>query len=159
LEYILSLADAGLAEMRALIFELRPESLAREGLVVALTKQADALRARHRLEVLVELCEEPDLPIEAKQALYRIAQEGMNNIIKHARASQVTVSLAGEEAGVRLTVEDNGQGFDPGGDFPGHLGLRSMRERAEHLGGSLEVRSAAGEGTTLTVFVPQNKGD
>ncbi len=154
LDYILSLAEAGLAEMRALIFELRPESLAREGLAAALTKQADALRARHRLEVQVKLGEEPEAPLEVKEALYRITQEGMNNIVKHARAGRVTVSLTEEGGGLHLTVEDDGQGFDPSQDFVGHLGLRSMRERAERVGGSLAVRSAPGQGTTLTVFVP-----
>ncbi|HZU87231.1 MAG TPA: GAF domain-containing sensor histidine kinase, partial [Anaerolineaceae bacterium] len=157
LDYILSLAEAGLAEMRALIFELRPESLASEGLVVALTKQTDALRARHRLDVQVSLCEEPEINIDAKQALYRIAQEGMNNIIRHARATQVIVKLTLEDNRVGLVIQDNGLGFDTGGDFPGHLGLHSMRERAERLGGGFEVRSAPGEGTTLTVSLPVNR--
>jgi signal transduction histidine kinase len=145
LDYVLSLAEAGLAEMRALIFELRPESLKTEGLAAALTKQTDALRVRHRLDVQTTLCPEPDLSLDAKEALYRIAQEAMHNIGKHARASRVEVRLAEDGAGV---------GFDPTGEFPGHLGLRSMRERAERLGGTFGVDSAPGQGTRLTAWLP-----
>jgi|GEM_PF-1031893 len=154
LDYVLSLAEAGLAEMRALIFELRPESLKTEGLTAALAKQTDALRVRHRLEVQTTLCPEPDLSLDAKEALYRIAQEAMHNIGKHARASRVEVRLADDGAGVRLTILDDGVGFDPTGEFPGHLGLRSMRERAERLGGTFGVDSAPGRGARLTAWLP-----
>ncbi len=83
LDYLLSLAEAALAKMRALIFELRPESLEREGLVAALAKQGAALQARHDIVVQADLCEEPALPLTAKQELYRIAQEALHNTIKH----------------------------------------------------------------------------
>jgi signal transduction histidine kinase len=122
-----------LAEMRALIFELRPESLEEEGLVVALTKHAESLRARHQIDVQVDLCEEPDLPLETKEALYRIAQESLHNIVKHARASTVALRLCAptpQTPVLALDIRDDGVGFDPTGAFPGHLGLRSMRERA-----------------------------
>ncbi len=151
LDYVLQLAEAGLAEMRALIFELRPESLKTEGLVAALTKQTDSLRMRHRLEVRVDFCAEPALPLAAKEALYRIAQEAMHNIAKHARASQVEVTLTDAGDAVQLAIHDDGLGFDPAGEFPGHLGLRSMRERAERLGGELRLDSAPGRGTRLSV--------
>ncbi|MCB0125807.1 MAG: HAMP domain-containing protein, partial [Caldilineaceae bacterium] len=81
LSYILQLAEAGLSEMRALIFELRPESLATEGLVVALEKQTAALRARYQLDVRADLGAEPDLPLPAKEVLYRVAQEALHNIV------------------------------------------------------------------------------
>ena len=87
LNYALSLTHAGLTEMRALIFELRPESLEMEGLVVALTKQVEALRVRHGIEVELSLCDEPDVPLAVKEALYRIAQEALHNAVKHARAA------------------------------------------------------------------------
>src|SRR5215212_7481580 len=77
LDYVLSLAEAGQAEMRALIFELRPESLKTEGLIAALEKQAAALKARHRIEVDAVLCYEPEASLEAKEAVYRIAQEAL----------------------------------------------------------------------------------
>lgn len=153
LDYVQSLAEAGLAEMRALIFELRPESLKTEGLVGALTKQANALRVRHHLQVDIELGEEPDLSFEAKEALYRIAQEALHNMVKHARATRVAVRLKNTDGSVELDVEDDGRGFDPAGTFPGHLGLRSMRERIEHLDGILEIASAPGRGTKISARI------
>ena len=154
LDYVLSLAEAGLAEMRALIFELRPESLEVEGLVAALTKQAASLRARHNLEVSADFGREPELSLPAKEALYRIAQEAFNNIAKHARATRVDVRLDTDGDGVALEIGDDGLGFDPRGEFPGHLGLRSMRERAEKAGGTFAVESAPGQGTHIRVRFP-----
>ena len=154
IDYVLSLAEAGLAEMRALIFELRPESLEQEGLVAALSKQAAALRARHGISVRTVLGDEPELPLEQKEALYRIAQEALHNTVKHARASQIDLVLERANGSLMLEVRDNGQGFDPGGSFPGHLGLRSMRERAEQLGGQLSFASAPGQGTSVCARIP-----
>jgi PAS domain S-box-containing protein len=155
LDYVLSLADAGLAEMRALIFELRPESLETEGLAAALEKQAAALRARHEIEVTTSLCDEPEAPLESKEAVYRIAQEAMHNTVKHARASKVELEMACDDSGsLILEVSDDGVGFDTGGEFPGHLGLRSMRERAMRLGGTFRVESSAGGGTTIRARIP-----
>jgi signal transduction histidine kinase len=154
LEYVVSLAEAGLAEMRALIFELRPESLETEGLVAALEKQAAALRARHEIEVQAVLCEEPETSPEAKEALYRIAQEALHNTVKHARAGRVEISMNCSSGWINLEVSDDGVGFDTRGEFPGHLGLRSMSERAERLDGSLEVESAPGSGTRIRARIP-----
>jgi PAS domain S-box-containing protein len=154
LDYVLSLAEAGLAEMRALIFELRPESLETEGLVAALQKQAAALRARHEIGVETSLCEEPGASPEVKEAVYRIAQEALHNIVKHARANNVGLSLRCEPGYLTLEVSDDGVGFDAGGEFPGHLGLRSMRERAQRLGGTIEVESSSGAGTVVRARVP-----
>jgi PAS domain S-box-containing protein len=150
LDYVLSLAEAGLAEMRALIFELRPESLELEGLSIALSKQAAALAARHTIRVETFLCEEPQTSLTVKEAFYRIAQEALNNIVKHAAASEVRLTLNCTAAELLLIVEDNGQGFDPGGDFPGHLGLRSMSERIERVGGNLIVESSPGKGARVS---------
>jgi len=154
LEYVLSLAEAGLAEMRALIFELRPESLEAEGLVAALEKQAAALRARHEMVVETVLCEEPEATPEAKEAAYRIAQEALHNTVKHARATRVEIKMECAPERITIEVSDDGVGFDPEGDFPGHLGLRSMRERASRLGGTLEVESALGGGTRIRARIP-----
>ncbi|MCL4861028.1 MAG: PAS domain S-box protein [Caldilineaceae bacterium] len=153
-DYVLQLAEAGLAEMRALIFELRPESLAQEGLVAALTKQADSLRARHQIEVQTGFGPEPDVALDIKEALYRIAQEATHNIVKHAHASRVDVRLSEEDGALVLEVQDNGRGFDTGADFPGHLGLKSMRERAIRLGGSLTIDSAPGQGSLVRARMP-----
>jgi PAS domain S-box-containing protein len=154
LEYVRSLAEAGLAEMRGLIYELRPEALENEGLVATLEKQAAALRARHEIEVHTALCDEPDGPLWVKDALYRIALEALHNTIKHARAENVGLLLEQETKGIMLEVRDDGIGFDPSGSFPGHLGLESMRERAERLGGTLKVESRSRNGTRILVRVP-----
>ena len=154
LDYTLSLAHAGLTEMRALIFELRPESLEREGLVTALNKQVEALRARHRIEVDANLCDEPDVPLSVKEALYRIAQEALQNAVKHAHPDRLDVRLICSQEGIRLEVCDDGAGFDPSADHPGHLGLQSMRERALNLGGSLDIVSDYGCGTQIYVVIP-----
>jgi PAS domain S-box-containing protein len=152
--YVLSLAEAGLAELRALIFELRPESLEQEGLVAALEQQAAAARARHEVQVVTELSPEPDLPLVTKEALYRIAQEGLHNTIKHARARVVRLRLERVEDAVVLEIADDGAGFDPGRAYPGHLGLTSMRERARGIGGQVVIRSAPGQGTRVQVRAP-----
>jgi signal transduction histidine kinase len=154
LEYVLSLATAGQAEMRALIFELRPESLKKEGLVAALEKQANALKARHGIDVVATLCNEPEAPLEVKEAVYRIAQEALHNIVKHARAGNVEIKMQCTPEQITLEITDNGVGFEARGDFPGHLGLRSMRERALHLGGVLEVDSSPGKGTHVCARIP-----
>jgi signal transduction histidine kinase len=153
-DYVLSLAEAGLAEMRALIFELRPESLEVEGLVAALTKQTTGLSARYSIDIALDVVDEPDIPIESKEALYRIAQESMHNTIKHARASRIEITLSQLDADITIEVVDNGNGFDTDESFPGHLGLQSMRERAARLGGWLEIDSAPGEGTRILVGIP-----
>jgi signal transduction histidine kinase len=154
LQDVLHLADAGLAELRALIFELRPESLEREGLVGALEKQVAAVRARHGLDVRLDAGEEPDLPQPAKEALYRVAQEALQNAVKHARARTLDVVLELQDGQVRLIVADDGRGFHPDGEFPGHLGLESMRERAAAVGGTLEIHSSPGKGTRLRARIP-----
>ncbi|MDZ7705292.1 MAG: PAS domain-containing protein [Trueperaceae bacterium] len=151
LDYVTNLAQAGIAEMRALIFELRPESLEQEGLTAALRKQAEALRYRHSLGLELTLGDEPDLPLATKQTLYRIAQEALHNIVKHARARQVSIELRHSPDQTRLVIGDDGVGFDPNGDFPGHLGLVSMRERAEAIGADLQLQSSPGHGTRLSV--------
>ena len=154
IDYVLALAEAGLAEMRALIFELRPESLEIEGLVAALTKQVAVLRTRYKLNVEADLGEEPDLSMEMKHALYRIAQEALHNIVKHARASLVVLRLARQANEIILQVRDNGRGFDQAGHFPGHLGLRSMHERVSKMGGTLTIESVPGQGTCVGVRMP-----
>lgn len=155
IDYVLALAEAGLAEMRSLLLELRPEALEQEGLAAALAKQAEALRVRHQIAVQTDIGAEPAIPSEAKAMLYRVAQEALHNIAKHAHANAVTVRLAGTPGAVVLEVTDNGVGFDPNGDFPGHWGLRSMRERMDRLGGALQIDSAAGAGTRIQALLPQ----
>ncbi len=149
LDYVLSLADAGLAEMRALIFELRPDALKQEGLVAALQKQAQALRARHKIAVQTSFCEEPPLSFKTKEALYRVAQEALNNIVKHAAASEAKVYLSCDGQRLTLEIQDNGKGFEPQNSYPGHLGLQTMQERLSLVGGNLDIQSLPGQGTTI----------
>lgn len=140
--------------MRALIFELRPESLEREGLVDALRRQALAVEARHGISAEVTSGEQPKLSREVTEELYRIVQEALHNTVKHARARNAEVRLEHDNGTLVLTIRDDGAGFDTSGDFPGHLGLRSMRERAACIGGTLQVQSTPGEGTSIRVRVP-----
>jgi len=154
LGYVLELAESGLAEMRSLIFELRPESLQAEGLIAAIERNAAAARSRHNLQVAIQLCPEPDLTLAAKEAVYRIAQEALHNTVRHARAKTVSIRLDPDDGGVVLEVVDDGVGFDPDQPYPGHLGLVSMRERVAELGGELTIRSRPGDGTRVYMRIP-----
>jgi len=157
LDYVLALADAGLAEMRALIFELRPETLETEGLLGALAKQIDSVRARHGLDIRTEWGEEPEFPIEVKETVYRITQEALNNIVKHARARRVNLRIANGGNDLLLDIGDDGVGF-ASEEAPGRLGLRSMRERAERLGGTFLVESTPDQGTRIRASIPRING-
>lgn len=154
IDYLRTLAQGGMAEMRALLFELRPESLESEGLVVAIQKQTQALVARHEIPIDLTLCDEPATSLPVKEALYRITQEALNNTFKHARPTSVSVTLVCAGDAVVLEVEDIGGGFDANADYPGHLGLRTMAERAARLGGTLKIESAVGTGTCLRATIP-----
>jgi PAS domain S-box-containing protein len=148
------LAQMGLAEMRALIFELRPESLEHDGLVCTLERQAAALEARHRLPVTRQLCVEPAVPVPIKEVVYRVAQEALHNAAKHAHATHLEIRLCRGPDRLELRIADDGLGFSPDAAFPGHLGLRSMRERAAVVGGELDISSAPGVGTCIVLRVP-----
>jgi signal transduction histidine kinase len=154
LEYVLSLAGTALTEMRALIFELRPDSLEEQGLITALTRHAAAVSARQELAVSTELCAEPELPFEVKEALYRIVQEGLYNAVRHAQASHVTIRLEEGNGSIVLEVQDDGVGFDPQQEYPGHMGLQTMRERVDQFDGRLDIESAPGQGTLLRASIP-----
>ena len=155
LDYATTLAEAGMTEMRALIFELRPESLEKEGLVAALEKQAAAVQARHGIMVEATFDKEPVASLETKESLYRIAQEALHNTVKHARASNAKMKLEDAPNGITLEISDDGSGFDARDDFPGHLGLKSMQERASRQGGTLEVVSEPGQGVQILARVPR----
>ena len=154
LDYILGLAEAALADMRSLILELQPEALEREGLVGALAKRVDAIKGRYGIDVSADLPEEPPIPVDTKQAMYRIAQEALHNVVEHSRAKHASVRLRIDSDAVAMEVVDDGEGFDPSGSYPDHFGLQSMRERAESRGGGFQVESRPGEGTTVRVRVP-----
>jgi PAS domain S-box-containing protein len=154
IEFVLAQAERGLAEMRALIFELRPDVIEDEGLTAALRRQAEAIRVRYGLTVRSQLVDEPAIATEAKEALFRIAQEALHNIVKHAGAQSVEVRLDAAPESLILQVRDDGRGFDTSQSFPGHLGLRSMRERMVRLGGHLQLTSEADGGSIVRAVLP-----
>lgn len=159
LERLQETAAAALSEMRALIFQLRPPALNEQGLIGALQQHVGALGRREGLTVNLNVSGEDRFARGVEQAIYRIAQEALNNVVRHAGACYVDVNLDVEEDQIRLRIADDGRGFDPGSINPSHgrhLGLISMRERAAELGGRLEVRSQPGQGTEIMMTVPNN---
>ena len=143
-----------LAEMRTLIFELRPSSLESDGLVQAIRTHATAVQRRTGLVIVVDAEPLDRLALTAEEALYRIAQEALHNVVKHANASNATIRIWREGEQVRLSVTDDGSGFDPDSVPRGHLGLIGMRQRVDLVGGELRVESKAGRGTRIEASVP-----
>jgi signal transduction histidine kinase/ligand-binding sensor domain-containing protein len=147
-------AQQALKEMRLLVYELRPPVLEEEGLLGALHQRLGAVEKRAGVDVHLVVEQVVELPAAVKEALYRIALEALNNALKHAAATSVTVHFRADDERVELEVADNGRGFDPStiGERRG-MGLTSMRERAEKLDGSLTIHSTPGEGTWVKVEV------
>jgi PAS domain S-box-containing protein len=157
LDYCLYLAETGLTEMRSLIFELRPESLEKEGLINALSKHVSYIRARYQLSISVDFGSEPLVSLNLKETIYRIAQEALNNVVKHAKATHVGLRLVMSDEGLMLEIHDNGRGFDTTIEKAGHIGLISMRERAQRIGASLTIESDAGKGALVRLIVKAPK--
>jgi PAS domain S-box-containing protein len=146
-------ARQALAEMRGLIYELRPANLADEGLVTALRKHAAGVEGRTGLGITLSAAGNLErLPEPVEEALYRIAQEAIHNVIKHAHARSVRVAITRLGAEVRMEIRDDGDGFDAQTKSDG-LGLLGMASRAERLGGRLQVESS-GKGTTISTWLP-----
>lgn len=145
-------ARQALREMRLLVYELRPTELAQTGLIGALRQRLDAVEERGGIQTHLEIEDDPDLPGPLAQELYRIAVEALNNSLKHAFATSVSVHLSCSGDMIELQIEDNGRGFDAAAGNSG-LGLRSMHERVERLGGQFIARSIPGEGTVIIVRV------
>lgn len=150
-------AQEALREIRLLIFELRPPILEEQGLVAALRARLESVESRSGLKTAFEFDESLQrerLPLDVEMGLYRIAQEALNNIMKHAQASQVRVKLVTSGPQVTLEIMDDGRGFDPtGGVGQGRLGLHTMRERADLLGGQLNIVTRPNAGTRVSVEV------
>jgi signal transduction histidine kinase len=151
------LSRGALSEMRALLLELRPAALLDTDLADLLRQLGDAAAGRSGVSVKLTTKGEGDLPAEVHIALYRIAQEALNNVVKHARASQVDINLSrfGDESGrverVELSIGDDGGGFDPASVAADHLGISIMHERAAAIGATLKVDSEIGRGATVRV--------
>ena len=151
------LAQEALEELRGLIFELRPASLEEEGLAATLRKHVDMLRRVHGRDVELRITGAARTAPETDGEVLRIAQEALNNALRHADAERIELRLQARDGRLTLTVADDGIGFDPAA--PGlrarRLGLTSMEERARALGGTLAVVSRPGDGTTVTLEVPR----
>ena len=141
-----------LAEMRTVLVELRPAAITEMDLAELLQQLAQAATARTPvLEVEVSIEGQRSLPADAQVVFYRVAQEALSNIVKHADAQHVQMHLVRRPEGVELTVSDDGRGFDPQATAAGHLGVAIMRERVESIGGLFSITSGSGSGTRLTV--------
>jgi signal transduction histidine kinase len=151
LDYIVDQSEAALVELRSLIFGLRPESVAEEGLVAGLHRLTAAVAARHKLQVELVAETEPEIELSAKETLYRIAQESLQNVVKHASARVVRVHLVTEGDKVEMVIDDDGIGFDSDADHPGHLGLSGMKQRAAAQNLQLTVHSPSGGGVEVRV--------
>ncbi|SNS38260.1 Histidine kinase-, DNA gyrase B-, and HSP90-like ATPase [Geodermatophilus pulveris] len=152
-----ALTQGALAEMRALIFELRPEALREEGLAAAIRKQAEGVSARTEIRVEVRAPKRPiPLPGDVEEQVYRLVQEALANVAKHSGARSAVVQLRRRNSGQELLVDvtDDGVGFDASTPQPGHLGLRTMAQRMEQLGGSLVVDTGPGRGTRVSAVIP-----
>jgi len=143
------LTRAAQAEMRALLAELRPSALTDTDLGDLLYLLGNALSGRINIPVAVTVAKEVILPAEVQVAFYRVCQEALNNVAKHAKASRVDIDLKHEGTAIELRVRDDGKGFDSEQTFSGHYGLSMMRERTEAVGSSLTVTSQPGHGTEL----------
>jgi signal transduction histidine kinase len=157
LERLRDLAQEAMEELRSLVFELRPPNLESEGLAAALRKHVDVLRRVYRREISVEVTGRPRRAPELEREVFRIAQEALQNALRHADAASLEVGLEASDGRLRLTVRDDGVGFDPqaSGIRSRRLGLTSMEERAEAIGGTLAIESRVGEGTTVRLEVAQ----
>jgi signal transduction histidine kinase len=166
------MSRGALAEMRTLLLELRPAALVETGLEDLLRQLGEAVTGREGVPVTVEVDGLCELPADLHVALYRIAQEALNNVVKHAKASQVAVSLRctprvpspssregeGTAVEVELCIRDDGRGFDPDEAPSEHMGLGIMRERAEAVGAQLGIVSQTGRGTQVTMVWPGDEG-
>ena len=157
-ELLASLEDKAtgeINELRRLMTELRPPLLDEVGLVSALKNQGQSFQSASGVRCAIDTVLELELAPELETVLYRVAQESLTNVGKHANASKVSISLAAVDGHVRLLIRDDGVGFDPAAASAkaaaGHFGLTNMRERVEMVGGKLLVDSSPGQGTTIAV--------
>jgi len=150
------LVDTTFAELRTLVFELRPPALEVDGLAETVRKHLDVVGRAHGLAVRVTTRCDHRMGVEMEGAIYRIVQEAVTNVVRHAQATTVEVDLVVDETSASVEVRDDGIGFDPAARSirTRHLGLTSMRERAQTAGGTCRIESSPGAGTTVTVQVP-----
>jgi signal transduction histidine kinase len=155
-ERVQQLARDAMEELRSVVFELRPASLEAEGLGQVLRKHVDVLRRVSGKGIGLEVAAPPPLRAAAAAQVFRIAQEALQNALRHAEAERIDVRLGDGGGRLVLTVADDGIGFDAGAPSARgrRLGLTSMEERAIELGGRLAIESRPGAGTTVRLEVP-----
>ena len=154
IDYSIRLADDALSEMRALIFTLRPEILEQKGLVAALQSQVNlSVPAQDVRITLTSPHGEPDVSLQIKEALYRITSEALRNAIHHSACRRIEIRITTQPT-LRIDIIDDGRGFDPTAEFENHLGLKSMRERADACKGRFEIVSTPGHGTRVSIEIP-----
>jgi signal transduction histidine kinase len=152
------LTSSAQKEMRALIFQLGQEGAA-DGLVAVLSEHAARLGTHNGLTIEVDgPGDRLPLSPEAEAELFGIAREALANVVKHAGASTASVRVDARPEDIVLEIRDDGQGFDPDADHPGHFGLESMRGRSAQIGGRLTIESGPGQGTAVTVAAPTSHG-
>jgi signal transduction histidine kinase len=151
------LTRGALAEMRTLLLEMRPAALAESWLGDLLQHLVDATEGHARISIRLTVDGRLSLPPDVTIALYRIAQEALNNFVRHSHARRAWVALRCAAGALQLTVGDNGRGFDPSDIGSGQFGLRIMRERADAVGASLTVESPSHRGTVVTAAWPGAK--
>jgi signal transduction histidine kinase len=154
-ERLRTLAQEAVVELRSVVFQLRPAEIETEGLAAALRKHVELLQRAHRRAIGLELEGTPRLRARVDEEVFRIAQESLNNALRHSGAEHIDLRLDERPDGLRLTVKDDGAGFDPEDATlrARRLGLTSMEERARGLGSRLEIASAPGRGTTIGLEV------
>lgn len=150
-------ARQALKEMRLFLFELQPINLEREGLVTILNQRLVAVEGRADIKARLLADDNISLPFEKELALYYIAQEALNNILRHAAAKSVNIRLKQGRINILLEIEDDGSGFDPRVVDHGGMGLRNMRERVSQIGGKIKIVSTPGKGTRITVTVKNDR--
>lgn len=157
LEELRQLSRGALAEMRTLLLELRPASLVEAEIGELLRHLTEAITGRARIPVSLNINTETELPVDVKIAFYRIAQEALNNVAKHSRAGNASITLSSEKDlmhgahTVKLVISDDGCGFNPDAITGEHHGIKIMCERAEAIGARLKAESSIGMGTSITV--------
>ena len=151
LKYLDELTQGALTEMRMLLMELRPEALQDIALDELLRRMVITLKTRKQIPITAAVDPMPELPHEVKVALYRIAQESLNNVAKHSQAKRVSLELSRDNHCITLMICDDGVGFENQKAAGTSYGLKIMRERAEEIGAGLSIESKAGAGTIVRV--------
>jgi signal transduction histidine kinase len=150
-------AQEALREMRLLIFELHQPALGPAGLAAALQSRLDAVETRGGVHAELQVEGSEELPPRVQAELYNIAQEALNNALKHAHANQVRIHLRFKEIKTEMEISDDGVGFDPTPDrMGGGYGITGMNERSRKIGGTIQIESSPGKGTKVIVSVPVN---